>query len=90
MLQSLTYTNVTILGGGVSGGGGSSDITQSISSCSKYNGNCSQICTNTTMGSILCSCMIGYKLGADNKTCNGKWLYVCPAFIYILSYGRHQ
>ena len=42
-----------------------------INECAMYNGNCSQICTNTN-GSYLCSCSSGYGLNADNRTCTGE------------------
>ena len=43
--------------------------------CDSNNGGCSQTCTSI-VGSFVCSCMIGYILGADNRICNGKLFYV--------------
>lgn len=34
-------------------------------------GNCSQVCTNT-IGSYSCSCIAGYALNANNRTCIGN------------------
>lgn len=42
--------------------------------CSIY-GTCSQTCRNT-YGSYVCSCVEGYIMQSDNRTCkvkNGKW-----------------
>ena len=38
------------------------------------NGNCAQVCTNT-VGSYTCSCVPGYVLHIDNRTCDGKLVY---------------
>ena len=42
-----------------------------INDCAINNGGCSQTC-NGTIGRFFCTCMAGYTLGADNKTCNGE------------------
>ena len=42
-----------------------------INECESNNGNCSQSCTNTN-GSYICSCLSGYMLSVDKKTCDGK------------------
>ena len=42
-----------------------------IDECRTNKGNCSQLCTNT-VGSYACSCLPGYLLGVNNKSCNGK------------------
>ena len=44
---------------------------QDINECAYRNGNCSHICSNT-LGSVICSCMTGYVLNADLRTCDGK------------------
>ena len=41
-----------------------------VNECASSNGNCSHICTNT-IGSYYCSCITGYQLNVDGKTCNG-------------------
>ena len=45
-------------------------IPSDTNECSTNNGNCSQICTNTN-GSYMCSCVSGYQLGSNNRSCNG-------------------
>lgn len=47
--------------------------TTDINECSTNNGSCSQICINT-LGSNMCSCNPGYRLAADNRTCNGEYI----------------
>ena len=42
-----------------------------IDECAVLNANCSQVCVNTN-GSYYCSCYPGYRLEADNRTCDGK------------------
>ena len=42
-----------------------------VDECSVNKGGCNQFCHNT-FGSYYCSCKNGYKLSADNHTCNGK------------------
>ena len=42
-----------------------------INECAMFNGNCSQVCTNTD-GGYECSCSAGYQFDDDNVTCNGK------------------
>ena len=37
-------------------------------------GVCSQLCINTPT-SYTCGCNTGYTLAADNKTCNGKFIF---------------
>ena len=42
-----------------------------VNECSVLNGDCSQLCTNT-IGSYFCTCISGYFLTVNNKTCNGE------------------
>ena len=42
-----------------------------INECASSNGNCSQLCTNT-FGSYNCSCLSGYALNANGRTCDGN------------------
>ena len=44
-----------------------------INECTTNNGGCLQTCTNTS-GSFVCSCMAGYTLDSDSRSCNGKQL----------------
>lgn len=51
--------------------------------CLLHNGDCLQTCKNTN-GSFQCSCMTGFELNVDNRTCNGKnihtvYLFYVPA-----------
>ena len=46
-------------------------ILADINECATNNGGCEQICTNT-VGSYYCSCMTGYLLRVDGRTCNGE------------------
>ena len=39
--------------------------------CYTGNGYCSQACINT-LGSYKCSCLSGYVLNMDNRSCDGK------------------
>lgn len=43
-----------------------------INECATNNGNCLQLCSNT-VGSYYCSCLTGYRLLADNRTCSGEY-----------------
>ena len=49
-----------------------------INECATNNGGCSQNCTNT-FGSFVCSCMAGYTLGADSRSCNGTYVICSPS-----------
>ena len=42
--------------------------------------DCQQICSNT-LGSYACSCISGYQLAADRKSCIGFWLI----FLFLIS-----
>ena len=42
-----------------------------IDECATNNGNCGQTCNNT-IGSYSCSCVAGYLLNADSRSCSGK------------------
>lgn len=41
-----------------------------VNECASNNGNCDAICTNT-VGSYRCSCMGGFMLNVDGRTCDG-------------------
>ena len=41
-----------------------------INECVLGTSVCNQLCNNT-VGSYMCSCKTGFKLSADNQTCNG-------------------
>ncbi|XP_054852745.1 coagulation factor IX isoform X1 [Eublepharis macularius] len=45
--------------------------------CSTKNGGCKQFCKNGPSGRVICSCAPGYKLGADQKTCEPAVPYPC-------------
>ena len=47
--------------------------TSDVNECQTNNGGCAQICNNT-VGSFICYCNIGYSLGADGRSCVGKWV----------------
>ena len=42
-----------------------------INECSSNNGGCSQVCINT-MGSYYCSCISGFTLSSNGRTCIGE------------------
>lgn len=42
-----------------------------IDECTESTSGCDQICTNSA-GSFKCSCISGYTLDSNNKTCTGK------------------
>lgn len=44
-----------------------------INECLVNNGGCSDICTNT-FGNFTCSCMTGYALTDDGRTCTGMYM----------------
>ena len=46
-------------------------IIPDINECITNNGGCEHNCTNT-IGSYLCFCNIGFKLTADNHSCEGQ------------------
>ena len=48
-------------------------VLSDTNECLTSNGNCSQICINA-MGSYFCSCLSGYNLAADSRTCEGRLL----------------
>ena len=45
---------------------------------------CLQVCINT-VGSYTCACGAGYKLDADNHTCNGKFILDTPNWWPLLN-----
>lgn len=47
-------------------------------------GNCDQTCTNH-QGHFTCSCLSGYNLDIDGRTCNGKLVMYTKLNIMILS-----
>ena len=47
--------------------------TGPVEDCSVSNGGCDQICTPTATGRD-CSCLSGYSLGSDVRTCSGMLL----------------
>lgn len=53
-----------------------------INECEVNNGGCSQNCMNQA-GNFLCSCMIGYQLLHDSRTCEGvaTWVRIFPCAI---------
>ena len=42
-----------------------------IDECEMETDNCDQTCTNTD-GSFACSCLDGFKLSTDHRSCSGK------------------
>ena len=51
-----------------------------IDECSEKTSGCEQSCKNTD-GSFTCSCLEGYSLNDDNRTCNmSKSLDICKAY----------
>ena len=48
--------------------------------CSRRNGGCDQACHNT-LGSYFCSCWKGYRIAADQRTCEGKFIILCFSLI---------
>ena len=59
-----------------------------VNECATNNGGCSHTCINT-IGSFVCSCMAGYTLGADSRSCNGKQ-FVDLIQHFIIMYARRQ
>ncbi|XP_062997979.1 coagulation factor IX-like [Elgaria multicarinata webbii] len=47
------------------------------SSCSTYNGGCKQLCENGPTGKGICSCVTGYRLKEDQKTCEPTVPFPC-------------
>nr|XP_056715531.1 coagulation factor IX [Euleptes europaea] len=45
--------------------------------CATKNGGCKQYCRNGPTGGVICSCIPGYKLGADQKTCEPAVPFPC-------------
>ena len=44
----------------------------SNNSCAVENGGCDQLCNVTDNNKVHCSCLEGYRLSSDEKSCNGK------------------
>ena len=44
-----------------------------INECVEGLDGCDQVCTNTA-GSYFCTCMDGYELESDNRTCTGTYI----------------
>ena len=42
--------------------------------CDTSNGGCSQTCTDND-GSFDCSCSAGFRLAADDRTCEGTYVF---------------
>ena len=51
-----------------------------IDECAVNNGSCVDVCTNTN-GSYFCSCNAGSLLGANAKTCTGKWTQITQSHL---------
>ena len=47
-------------------------ILSDADECDTINGGCEQTCTNA-IGSFVCSCGVGYLLGANGFNCTGKF-----------------
>ncbi|KAJ7310430.1 hypothetical protein JRQ81_007345 [Phrynocephalus forsythii] len=47
------------------------------SSCSANNGGCKQICENSSTGRAVCSCVSGYRLKEDQKSCEPTVSFPC-------------
>ncbi|XP_015273456.1 PREDICTED: coagulation factor IX [Gekko japonicus] len=45
--------------------------------CATKNGGCKQFCKNSPSGGVICSCISGYKLGADQKSCEPAVPFPC-------------
>ena len=45
-------------------------VNADLNECAEGLDDCSQTCTNTD-GGFTCSCVSGYQLLSDNKTCEG-------------------
>ncbi|XP_060105865.1 coagulation factor IX isoform X1 [Heteronotia binoei] len=45
--------------------------------CATKNGGCKQLCKNNPSGGVVCSCVPGYKLGADKKICEPAVPFPC-------------
>lgn len=55
-----------------------------VNECVRDNGGCSDICINTP-GSFRCECESGFKLGNDERTCEGMIIkYVVLKFGNVL------
>ena len=52
-----------------------------IDECEEGTSGCYQICTNNN-GSYVCSCIDGYDLDMDSRTCNGQYLII-SLYIFV-------
>ena len=58
-----------------------------IDECTENTDGCSQVCTNS-IGSYECSCRLGYRLDADQHTCNGKYTHAqYTLYLTVISYN---
>lgn len=57
-----------------------------INECANNNGNCSHVCIDLPMY-YRCDCRAGYKLGADNRTCEGKPIIMFPFILLYYTLG---
>ena len=54
-----------------------------VDECTDGLSGCSQVCTNID-GTFECSCTVGFTLGEDSQTCEGKhFIYLINSFKYI-------
>ena len=54
-------------------------INADVDECTLNTDQCTQNCANTN-GSYTCSCMSGYRLQADGKTCQSKTTFLLFSF----------
>lgn len=54
-------------------------LLSDINECSYSRGGCSQLCINFP-GGYNCSCLQGYTLKSDKKSCQGSHLYTCTLY----------
>ena len=61
-----------------------------VNECSTYDANqCSQICVNTE-GSYICQCSSGYRLSADERSCDGKEMVYLVMSTDLSYFGQLQ
>ena len=54
-----------------------------INECAINNGNCTQLCVNT-IGNYSCSCVSGYALNVNRRTCDGNIFTRCEHLIELV------